>query len=57
MDEVILSGYCRCLDGARTVVVELEDGKLYADCAFGNCPHEGACALAESMREILKREA
>ena len=56
MDEIILSGYCRCLDSARTVVMEREDGQWFADCAFGNCPHEGACALAEQMREIQKRE-
>lgn len=51
MDEMILSGYCRCIDGSRTVLVEIEDGKVYPDCAYGNCPHEQSCLIAQKIRE------
>lgn len=50
-DEIILSGYCRCLDASRMVTVEREDATWTADCQFGSCPYEGACKIAE---EILK---
>lgn len=56
MDEIILSGYCRGIDAARTVLVEIENGELFADCAFGACPHEAACPMAEKIREIMKRD-
>lgn len=51
-DEVIISGYCRCLDQSRIVTGELEDGKWYFDCSFGNCPHEGSCQIAQKLREL-----
>ena len=51
MDEMILSGYCRCIDGSRTVLVEIEDGKCYPDCAYGNCPHAQSCPIAQKIRE------
>lgn len=51
MDEMILTGYCRCIDGSRTVLAEKEDGLWCPDCAYGNCPHEQSCPIAEKIRE------
>ena len=53
--EEFISGYCRCLDQARTVTAETEDGAFSADCSFGACPHEGSCAIAETLAQ-LRRE-
>ena len=51
--EVFLSGYCRQLDGARTVEVILEDGQITeVDCCYGNCIHEGNCTIAKEIREL-----
>ena len=52
MDEMILSGYCRCIDGSRTVLVEIEDGKPYPDCVYGSCPHEQSCPIAQKIKEV-----
>ena len=52
--EGFFSGYCRCLDGARTVAVEAE-GKtlLEADCNYENCPYATDCPIAENIRQFL----
>ena len=50
--EVFLSGYCRCLDGARTVLVDTEDD--CADCAYPDCPHRAACPIAEEIEKLLQ---
>ena len=50
MDEMIVTGYCRCLDGSRTVLVE--EGE--PDCLFVDCPHNKDCPIAEKIREALK---
>ena len=44
-DEIILTGYCRCLDASRTVLVE--DGE--PDCLYKNCPHKASCELAKQF--------
>ena len=51
MDEIIVSGYCRCLDCSRIVTAELEDGQWFIDCDFGHCPHEASCPIAARLRE------
>lgn len=51
-DEVILTGYCRCLDQSRMVTVELYDGTVEADCSYGSCPYESGCAIAEKIRQL-----
>lgn len=53
-EEIILSGYCRTLDQSRMVTLELEDGKYYADCSFGNCPYEQNCTIACAISEKIK---
>ena len=51
MDELIITGYCRCQDQSRIVTAELDDGKWYVDCNYGNCPHEANCEIAKRLRE------
>lgn len=52
-EEILLSGYCRCLDGPRTVIAETDGMHLLdADCAYGSCPHEGACPVAQKLKEL-----
>ena len=43
--ELILSGYCRQVDGSRTVMVE--DGE--ADCLYPDCPYSPSCPIAEKI--------
>ena len=49
-DEIILSGYCRCLDAGRTVMVE--EGE--PDCLYESCPHKGSCGIAKEIEEKTK---
>ncbi len=49
--EEILTGYCRCLDQSRMVVVE--DGE--PDCAYFGCPHVQSCEIAKRIREICEK--
>ena len=50
--EYIFTGYCRAQDQSRIVTVEAENGTLYADCYYGNCPYEQNCTVAQSIAEI-----
>ncbi len=50
--EEFISGYCRALDGSRTVMLEGSDGDYCADCSFGSCPYEAACPIAERIQEL-----
>lgn len=52
MDEKILTGYCRCIDGHRMVTSELDGGRWYADCSFGNCPYESVCEIAKQLQQL-----
>ena len=51
--EKFITGYCKALDGARTVLVE--EGE--ADCAFPACSHAPDCPIAEKIKEKLQAEA
>ena len=53
-EEIILSGYCRILDQSRMVTLELEDGKYFSDCSYGNCPYESNCTVAKAISDKLK---
>lgn len=53
-EEYFISGYCRCVDGSRTVCAEVEDGTLEADCRFGSCPYEGECTVAKQLRALTE---
>lgn len=53
-EEFFLSGYCRCQDQSRRVLLELFGENEYeADCLFGSCPHEAECQIAQQIREKL----
>jgi len=51
MEEKILSGYCRCLDGSRMVTAEQTPDGWEVDCHFGKCPYESECPVADGLRE------
>ena len=45
-------GYCKALDGSRTVLAVFEDGELTEiDCAYPNCPHAPGCPIARQLNE------
>ena len=49
--ETFITGYCRCIDKSRIVLVE--DGE--ADCAFGNCPHKETCAIGQQITQMMEQ--
>ncbi len=49
--EEFVSGYCKALDSARTVLVE--DGE--ADCAWPDCPYAPACPVAGKIGEFFAK--
>ncbi len=49
--EEFVTGYCRCLDKSRMVLVE--DGE--ADCEYAGCPHKPNCDIAKRITEILRQ--
>ncbi len=51
-EELILTGYCRCIDGHRMVTAEWEDGQWCADCSFGSCPYEAACEIGKRLADV-----
>lgn len=52
--EGIFSGYCRQIDGPRTVVAEAENQTLTeADCLYETCPYATDCPIAEKIRDFL----
>ena len=54
--EHFLSGYCRQIDGARTVCVETQNGQLAeVDCCYPDCSFAGSCVIAESIDKILQQ--
>ena len=53
--EKFFSGYCRVLDGSRTVEVILEDGEVTEiDCAYPNCIHRSVCGIAHQVDELTE---
>ena len=55
--EAFFSGYCRQIDGARTVTVEAEGQNLTeTDCLYENCPYASNCPVAEKIRIFLEEE-
>ena len=45
--EEFITGYCRCVDKSRIVLVE--DGE--PDCAYENCPHREACEIGKRIAD------
>lgn len=52
--EEFICGYCRAIDGSRTVLLEGGDGDYCTDCSFGGCPYEAACTIAQRIRELTE---
>lgn len=53
--EFFLCGYCRVLDGSRTVCLVTENGALVeADCNFESCPYATDCPIG---KEIIEKTA
>lgn len=51
--EKYLTGYCRQLDGPRTVEVILENGRVTeADCCYGSCPYESNCPIGQEIQAL-----
>ena len=53
MTEYCISGYCRQIDGARTVFYEPEEG---ADCAWPGCIYAADCPIAREIRQIDEQD-
>ena len=52
--EKFFCGYCRQLDGARTVEVVVSDGQLEeADCSYGSCLYQANCPIAKEIEELI----
>ncbi len=47
--EEFITGYCRCLDQSRMVLVE--EGE--SDCEYAACPHKPNCEIAKRITELL----
>ena len=53
--ETFFSGYCRQIDGARTVCVEADGTELVeVDCLFDVCPHAKDCPIGQSIRDFVE---
>lgn len=53
--EAFFSGYCRQIDGSRTVCVEAEGSNLLqADCLMESCPYSAQCPIQEKIESFLK---
>lgn len=49
--EEFVTGYCRVLDAARTVTVDLDERE--ADCAYPDCPYRVDCPVGRQIAIIL----
>ncbi len=53
--EAFFSGYCRQIDGSRTVCVEAQDQELtQTDCLMDACPYSTQCSIHEKIEDFLK---
>ena len=56
--EAFFSGYCRQLDGPRTVAAEAQGSTLTeVDCLYENCPYTPSCPIAEKITDFLQNQA
>lgn len=51
-EEYMISGYCRCTDQARTVLLEWTGDGWESDCGYPGCTFQGECPVAVRLREI-----
>ena len=55
--EAFFSGYCRCNDASRTVMIEKEDHTLLdVDCAYPQCVYAPNCPIAQKLKEFLEED-
>lgn len=52
--EEFVSGYCRVLDAARTVLADTQEGT--ADCSYPDCVYAPQCQLALRFRVLFGEE-
>lgn len=51
--EEFVTGYCRVLDAARTVLVDLDEH--CADCSYPDCPYCADCSVSVKISEVLSK--
>ena len=53
--EYFFSGYCRQIDGSRTVTLVTENGVLSeVDCCFETCIHAPSCTIGQEIKKALE---
>ncbi len=55
--EKLISGYCRNLDQARTVMLEEENGRWEQDCEYPHCTFSGSCTIAAQIKSTVEEGA
>lgn len=51
--EFFFTGYCRCLDGSRTVEIIVTDGTVTEiDCRYEACLHRSSCPIAKEIDKL-----
>ena len=50
--EWYISGYCRAMDQARTVMVEEEDGQWDIGCDYIRCAHCDSCSACRQIKQL-----
>ena len=53
-DELIVTGYCRKLDGNRVLCCEWEDGEWSTDCLYPYCDFASVCKLIEKVKKPVE---
>ena len=55
--EAFFSGYCRQIDGSRTVALEADGNQLMGvDCRYETCPHAPNCTIGQRIWEFLEEK-
>ena len=53
--EAFFSGYCRQIDGSRTVCAVSENGLLTeVDCCYETCVHAPNCPIGQNIKTFLE---
>ena len=57
MEETFLSGFCRQVDGTRTVTVEYgPEGLEEVDCSYESRIHRGSCEIGKAITALLEHD-
>lgn len=57
MDEIIVSGYCRTVDGNRMLCCEVsEEGGCETDCLYPSCEFASVCGLVKKALEKANKQ-